>query len=161
MVSYNSVYLGLLTSILVSSFVRNNPLWFGKSVLKTAEVKELVQSTFTVYTEHPLLDTILNSHVQNELENDLVPYRNHCLRVLSFARFFYQREMNQTTQEPVPHRYIDLMAISLAYHDLGKCLLFLAVVCRCLLICKNSLTNSGTLLFFFRSAKTIIKLSGI
>jgi hypothetical protein len=90
-----SVGLGLL--------VTRNPILLGRKVSD-------LPSDFKAYSSHPVLDRVLQEH-RSVLGDDYASYRNHCLRVLSFASFFLKENATESA--------IDLIAYGLAYHDLG------------------------------------------
>lgn len=99
---FNVLLFGL--SVSLGKFFGANPILFGR-----APPKEL-PSDFTLYTSHPVLDRVLQEH-QSALGEDFVAYRNHCLRVLSFAAHFLRENATESA--------VHLMAYGLAYHDLG------------------------------------------
>ena len=93
----------LLIAIQAGLLVHYNPLLFGRKVSVSSssstrssssdsnnnnkKAKNADVASFHVYTEHPVLDqhlTALQLAAQIP-ESDFVAYRNHCLRVLSFA----------------------------------------------------------------------------
>jgi hypothetical protein len=105
----NSSHLVLLIlAIAVGYFVRHNPILFGMK----AETLSSASDEFTVYRDHPLLDAVLNMH-KSEIGQDYESYRNHCLRVLSFAVYHLGGKKNLQPGD------LNVIAIALAYHDIG------------------------------------------
>lgn len=97
----NLFYLYITISIAI--FVQRNPLLFGRSVIDD-------NTDHTIYTTNSVLDYHLNIFRQ-DIGNDFEPYRNHCLRVLTFAKHHcgdYCKE-----------REVNLMAMALVYHDVA------------------------------------------
>jgi hypothetical protein len=90
-------------SISIGQFLARNPLLFGR---KAPELPK----AFKIYTSHPVLDRVLQEH-QSEMGEDYVAYRNHCLRVMSFASHF----LKENATESAMH----IIAYALAYHDIG------------------------------------------
>lgn len=90
----------------IGKFLKANPVLLGHgsidSDLPTGDV-------FPVYTDHPVLDPVLKRHEQ-ELGDDYTAYRNHCLRVMSFARHHLVQPDDRT---------VALLAYAAAYHDLA------------------------------------------
>jgi hypothetical protein len=97
----------LLLTMLSGSFIQRNRMLFGLSSgdLPSDEI-------FHPYTEHSVLDTEL-SKFSDAMGDDYEAYRNHCLRVLSFAVSHLGGVKN------VSSKSVDVMALALAYHDLG------------------------------------------
>jgi hypothetical protein len=96
---------GLLLAIAFSigRISRDNPFLFGIKAPAYA-------GDFTLFTEHPVLDAHLEQF-RDDVGEDYDAYRNHCLRVLSFA--VHQLGSTKTDKD------VDLMALSLAYHDVA------------------------------------------
>ena len=97
----------LIVAVAVGFFIRSNPILFGLNSGKVPSNEE-----FMIYRDHPLMDFILNLH-RSELGEDYEPYRNHCLRVLSFAVHHLGGSDNLQRGD------LDIMAIALAYHDIA------------------------------------------
>jgi hypothetical protein len=93
----------LLCAMQFGKFLRDNPMLYGEKLGGDT-------SSFVVYAEHPVLDEHLEQYA-NELGEDYMAYRNHCLRVLSFAGYHLG--------ESATDKDIDLMALALAYHDIA------------------------------------------
>ena len=89
--------------VLIAVFIQRNPLLFGRSVING-------NSSYTIYTKNSVLDHHLKLFA-NEIGDDYDAYRNHYLRVLTFAKYHCGDRCGQ--------REIDLMALALAYHDIG------------------------------------------
>lgn len=113
----------LLLSVLIGQFIRQNPLLLGRSV---GSANLPLNETFTVYTSHPVLDAILQHHKQEIGSADYDKYRNHCLRVLSFAGYYYRHSYTtkdkataSSTLPPWNDHILNVMALALAYHDIG------------------------------------------
>jgi hypothetical protein len=98
----NLRYLNII--ILIAIFVKRNPLLFGRSVIDDNTDHNILHSTNSV------LDYHLNIF-REEIGNDYQAYRNHCLRVLTFAAHH--------CGEYCKEREINLMAMALAYHDIA------------------------------------------
>lgn len=90
-------------SIAIGQFLARNPILFGRRVQE-------VPSDFHIYTEHPVLDRVLDEH-QSAIGDDYVAYRNHCLRVMSFASVFLKENATESA--------LHMIAYALGYHDLG------------------------------------------
>jgi hypothetical protein len=97
---------GVLVAVAVGYVYQNNPLLFGK---RTGESHD----GFTVYTHFPELDDELFG-LAGAIGRDFAPYRNHCLRVLTFTRFFLPDDV--LTALP---NAMQLAATAMAYHDVG------------------------------------------
>jgi hypothetical protein len=82
-------------------------MWFGRSAGELPSSSE-----FFVFHEHDTLDDALFQHV-GQLGDEFDAYRNHCLRVLSFAVHHLGGLRNVT------NRQVNLMALALAYHDIA------------------------------------------
>jgi hypothetical protein len=104
--AYTNLVL-VIVAMVVGFFVRNNPILFG---LNTGKIPS--DDDFAIYRDHPLMDVILNMH-KSELGKDYESYRNHCLRVLSFAVHHLGGNDNLQPGD------LDIMAIALAYHDIA------------------------------------------
>jgi hypothetical protein len=97
----------LILAMALGYFVRYNPILFGMKTEKLPSSDE-----FSIYRDHPLLDAVLNMH-KSEIGQDYESYRNHCLRVLSFAVFHLGGKSNLQPGD------LDVVAIALAYHDIA------------------------------------------
>jgi hypothetical protein len=97
----------LILAMAASCFMRYNPILFG---IKTETLPS--SDEFSIYRDHPLLDAVLNMH-KSEIGQDYESYRNHCLRVLSFAVFHLGGKKNLQSGD------LDVLAIALAYHDIA------------------------------------------
>jgi len=87
--------------VLVGLLVKQNPLLFGGGPAR---------SSYKILTSHPTLDAHLEGF-RADLGDDYNKYRNHCLRVLNFAKFHLGSDASETE--------LDLIAIGLAYHDIA------------------------------------------
>lgn len=94
--------------LLVGLFVSSNRLIFG---LSTGLVQEEYASLVT--HKDDVLDYYLEKH-RKQLGEDYEAYRGHCLRVLSFTKYFLSLKNIQL--EP---RTFSIVAMALAYHDIG------------------------------------------
>lgn len=102
-----SFYLALL-AIAAALFVANNRMLFG---LSTGPVPEDFAAFVTPKDE--ALEYYLEKH-QKEIGKDYEAYRGHCLRVLSFTKYFLSLENIQ-----LDPRIFNIIAMALAYHDIG------------------------------------------
>ena len=112
----NAVLLAI--AILVGRTLRQNPMLIGQSV---GASKLPSNETFPVYTSHPVMDAVLEYHKGAIDVTDYDKYRNHCLRVLSFAGYYYQSYIPKEHRKGVapPEDVLNVMAVALAYHDIG------------------------------------------
>mmetsp|Transcript_26769 Transcript_26769/g.61566 ORF Transcript_26769/g.61566 Transcript_26769/m.61566 type:complete len:249 (-) Transcript_26769:77-823(-) len=111
---FNSRIIGLCSALLAVFAVwmyQENPMLLGVSVDKNLPSG----GDFTILTQQPSLDSTLN-RFKDELGSDYVPYRNHCLRVLTFALFYYKLEHNGASPDQAS---VNLMAMAIAYHDIA------------------------------------------
>jgi hypothetical protein len=102
-------FLATLVVILALSFgslFTNNPMLFGK---RTGESHE----GFTIYKHVPELDDEL-FRVAGKIGSDFSGYRNHCLRVLIFTKYF----LPDWVSKELPNA-MELAAVAVAYHDVG------------------------------------------
>lgn len=97
---------GIIVAVSVGFLYQNNPFLFGK---RTGESHD----GLTVYTHFAPLDDELFS-LSNAIGKDLRPYRNHCLRVLTFTRYFLPDDVIET----IPNA-MELAAVAIAYHDVA------------------------------------------
>jgi hypothetical protein len=100
-------YLLLILTMLTASFIQRNLMLFG---LSSGDLPS--DEKFHAYTEHLVLDTELEKF-SGAMGDEMNAYRNHCLRVLSFAVAHLGGVKN------VSSKSVDVMALALAYHDLG------------------------------------------
>lgn len=84
----------------------NNPMLFGK---RTGESHE----GFKIYKHAPELDDELLG-LAEKIGKDFTGYRNHCLRVLTFTKYF----LPDFVEKELPSA-MDLAAVAVAYHDVG------------------------------------------
>ena len=108
--SFVSILLIAVTA-LFAVLVQQNPLLFGRKVVVSGD-----SNTFKIYTHHPVLELHLQAFRSvlgddDDDEDDYLAYRNHCLRVLTFAAYH--------CGDACGKRDIDLMAMALAYHDVA------------------------------------------
>lgn len=109
----------LLLSVFVSQMIRQNPMLLGLSV---GPERLPSNETFPIYTSHAVLDAVLEYHGKEIGEADYTKYRNHCLRVLSFAGYYiqqYEGYRSSGAKTAIPPHIMDVMALALAYHDIG------------------------------------------
>ena len=88
---------------------KNNPLLFGRQ----SGVESKSHDSYTVFDHYAYLDDELFS-LSNSIGKDLSSYRNHCLRVLSFTKFF----LHDSTVKKFPDA-MDVAATAIAYHRVG------------------------------------------
>lgn len=93
--------------MLSGSFIQRNRILFG---LSSGDLPS--DNAFHAYTEHVVLDTEL-AKFSVAIGDEMDAYRNHCLRVLSFA------VAHLGGVKLVSSKSVDVMALALAYHDLG------------------------------------------
>jgi hypothetical protein len=113
----NAILL-LIPAYFVAKTLHDNPMLFGMSV---GDDKLPSRDVFPIYTSHPILDTVLQQH-KSQLGDDYESYRNHCLRVLTFATWYLKEssEYQKVLEEgAVPAHAMNVMALALAYHDIG------------------------------------------
>eukprot|EP00536_Pseudo-nitzschia_multiseries_P004317 jgi/Psemu1/302491/fgenesh1_kg.71_\ len=80
--------LGACAAIFSGYIYRSNPLIFGKSKSKlTDDSNNRAVYDYTVYDHYPHLDDELFG-LASSVGHDLGSYRNHCLRVLTFTKYF-------------------------------------------------------------------------
>jgi hypothetical protein len=100
-------FLFILLTMLSGSFIQRNRMLFG---LSSGDLPS--DQAFHAYTEQIVLDTEL-AKFSDALGDEMDAYRNHCLRVLSFA------VAHLGGVKMVSSKSVDVMALALAYHDLG------------------------------------------
>jgi hypothetical protein len=115
LLTFKNVVL-FLSAMTIGQTISQNPMWFGRSV---DEEKLPSNETFPIYTSHPVLDAVLEHHAEEIGPVDLVKYRGHCLRVLSFAGYYLRRHEEYSKVEEIPAHVFDVMALALAYHDIA------------------------------------------
>jgi hypothetical protein len=107
----------LVVAVNVGRFLRGNPMLLGRS----SGWAPPAPGEFHAYAHHHALDHVLDRH-REALGSDYGPYRNHCLRVLSFAAFYLERGRGGSKKESGPKATaaeVNLMALALAYHDIA------------------------------------------
>lgn len=128
-----SVGLVAILALILGYVFTSNPLLSNTRVRREATD----DPSFTCLQQNDVLDTVLNQYAAffptHWKHNELVAYKNHCLRVLSFAVHHY---LNNTAFSK-DSRTIDVMALALAYHDLALWVTFNATV--------GTTTGAGTL----------------
>jgi hypothetical protein len=96
---------------------QNNPMLFGRSVLTSGSPS----SEFVIYDHYPALDDELLD-LSKYIGKDFQAYRNHCLRVLTFTKFFLDQNAASdggvNLKQELPNA-MDLAATAMAYHDVG------------------------------------------
>lgn len=97
----------------LAAFVQFNPILFG---LPCHEHPDPDFVTYKADGEWPAVDFHLRKYYK-ELGKDYEAYRNHCLRVLSFAAHYLRRDHEYTNKQI--KEQLSTMGLSLAYHDLG------------------------------------------
>ena len=105
MFSFFTIFM-ILIAVGIGFLYQNNPLLFGQ---RTGESHD----QYEIYKHYPLLDDEI-FHVAGSVGKDFTAYRNHCLRVLTFTKYF----LPETVTKEIPNA-MDLAAIALAYHDAG------------------------------------------
>jgi len=105
--SFLNIFLVSIT-VFFAIVVQQNPLLFGRKVSNDS-------NSYKIYSHHPVLEQHLQQFRSDEdavmSEHDYVAYRNHCLRVLTFAVYH--------CAEACGTHEVDLMAMALAYHDVA------------------------------------------
>lgn len=92
--------------ILAALFVSQNPFLFGIKV---------DTSGFDVVTNVPSIDDQLQlPGIRQALGEDYDRYRNHCLRVYTFSKFF----LPEFVVEEMPNA-LNVLGVALAYHDIA------------------------------------------
>jgi len=102
-------FLGFVTVVLavgVGFLFQHDPLLFGKRTGKSHD-------GYTIYKHYPQLDDELFT-VSSSVGKEFTAYRNHCLRVLTFTKYF----LPDSVTKEIPNA-MDLAASALAYHDVG------------------------------------------
>lgn len=102
-----SAVLAVFIAVFSGLVYQNNPVLFG------APKKNHAFYDHTVYAFYPYLDDELFL-LSSLLGKDLGPYRNHCLRVLTFTKYF----LPESTEEDLPDA-MDLAATAIAYLRIG------------------------------------------
>jgi hypothetical protein len=115
LLTFKNVVL-FLAAVTIGQTISQNPMWLGRSV---GEEKLPSNETFPIYTSHPVLDAVLEHHAEDIGSVDYEKYRGHCLRVLSFAGYYLRRYEEYNTVDEIPAHIFDVMALALAYHDIG------------------------------------------
>ena len=96
-----------VVAIGLGAFAAFNPLLFG---IRTG----VPHDAHFVYSKHFILDGELERFRSKIPLGDFEAYRNHCLRVMSFAKF----HMPEFVYEEYPNA-MNIVAMALAYHDVG------------------------------------------
>jgi hypothetical protein len=99
-------YILLLISVGVGYFLARNPILLGRKTGKS-------HSGFAIIDSDPVLDDELFG-LASTLRPDFKAYRNHCLRVATFTKYF----LPEFVEEEIPNA-MELVSMALAYHDLG------------------------------------------
>lgn len=96
--------LALGSAFALGLMIEKNPLLTGRPTGESHDGLEII-------TSHPVLDAELMT-MQDDIGEDYEAYRNHCLRVLTFAKF----HLPDTVEKSIPNA-MNLVAIALAHHD--------------------------------------------
>lgn len=100
----------VLLGIALAYFYTQNPLLFGK---RTGESSTSSHDAYSsIISEH---DTFLDDELfglSSFLGKEFAPYRNHCLRVLTFTKYFLPGNVLKEIPDAM-----ELVAVALAYHD--------------------------------------------
>jgi hypothetical protein len=118
-------------AILFGLFYTSNPLLYTNyhdNNTMVIKQKQQFNSKYYSIQQNDQMDIIFDlyqsyfpttTHDDNNT-NELLAYKNHCLRVLSLSVYYYISQNNNTdTTEDRYQHLIDLAAIALAYHDLA------------------------------------------
>ena len=97
--------LTLVLAVSVGLLVKQNPLLFGGRTSSNSN-----KHSYAILTSHPALDAHLEAF-RSDLGDDYDKYRNHCLRVLNFAKYHLGADASESD--------LDLIGIGLAYHDIA------------------------------------------
>lgn len=97
-----------LAAIGAGAFFLANPFVFGIPTGVPHEKWYVMTENFRLDAELAYVEPFIQP------EADFTAYRNHCLRVLTFANFLLKDEV----KEKLPQAF-NLMATALAYHDVG------------------------------------------
>jgi hypothetical protein len=100
-----------LLAVWVSITIIQNPVLSG---LQSKTLNSKDDMKYIIFTKHFVLDAELENLRQHFPEADYVKYRNHCLRVLSFAKHF----LPTSVYEVYPNA-MNIIAMALAYHDVA------------------------------------------
>lgn len=103
-------FLGVVIAVLSGYVYQNNPLIFGGP---STSGKSQAISDHVVYDHYPHLDDELFS-LASAVGHDFGAYRNHCLRVLTFTKYF----LPASFEKDFPGA-IDLAATSIPYMRTG------------------------------------------
>jgi hypothetical protein len=99
--------VGVILAIGAGAFVVLNPILFG---FETG----VPHDKFLVFDKHFMMDGELQSVHSQIPDDDFQRYRNHCLRVLTFARYL----MPSYVYDAYPS-VMNIVAMAVAYHDVG------------------------------------------
>jgi len=94
--------------ILLAIFVNRNRMLFGISTGSLPKEYEAL-----VQPKDDVLQYYLEKH-HKQIGSDFVPYKNHCLRVLAFTKYFLARDGIQLKKETM-----HVISMALAYHDIA------------------------------------------
>ena len=106
--SCSSFFL-VATTALFAILVQQNPLLFGRKVAAKGDGSN---NSYRIYTHNTVLEQHLEPFRQAMGETEYVAYKNHCLRVLTFAVYHLKDSLTN-------EREVKLMAMALAYHDVA------------------------------------------
>ena len=105
-----SVFIAVL-AIATGIFVAQNPFLFGLSTKDGSE-------RYFVYYEDVVLDREL-SFVRSYIPDaDFEAYRNHCLRVMTFAKYFLSSS-SEKEKDFSEENVMKVIAMAVAYHDVA------------------------------------------
>jgi hypothetical protein len=97
-----------IVAVLLAWFVSQNPFIFGRRVDTSGFQPQ-------VTTQQATLDAQLNlPSIRNALAQDYDRYRNHCLRVYTFSKYF----LPESVEQEMPNA-LKILAVALAYHDIA------------------------------------------
>lgn len=108
-----------LCGIAFMQFKKSNPVLFARQ--KSREPRDAANLITREKPNKILKDILL--HYRSVLGEDYDPHYNHCLRVLNFSKYFFdkyttdRKERDSTTSSR--RRIMDIMAFAIAYHDIA------------------------------------------
>lgn len=97
-------FLVVFVAVAAGIFVSTNPMLFGYSAGP-------LLGNYTIYKDDAILNDEL-ARIAGDVGDELDSYRNHCLRVLTFSKFF----IPDFVFDDIPDA-MDIVSMSLAYHD--------------------------------------------
>lgn len=100
--------LASFCGVAVALFITSNRMLFGLSTGRLSE-----EHTAFIKPKNDELNYYLEKH-HKQIGADFVPYRNHCLRVMAFTRYFLAQDNIE-----LPPRTFTVIAMALAYHDIA------------------------------------------